>query len=111
MKKLIFALTSLLCLQTLNATSEEAIPDVQEREVIFANFLGKTLEHEKSNRPAQYLRNDKILFQVTAFPAKEIDERQCRDFILIDFSESEAGREKNGTACKKSAEIWYPING
>ncbi len=110
MKSLILTITVLFCLHTMNAKAEERLPDAQERAVIFANLLGKTLEYEKSHHPAQYLLNGKVLLEVSALLTKETEGRSCRDFLLIDYSESEAGREVKGTACRKSKEIWYPIN-
>lgn len=92
-----------------HGVSEDLDIDPIEKIRLLTNSLSQTLEYERSNKPQEFGYDDIVMFEITAFPAKKINDDVCRDFLIRDFSVSETGTEQRGTACRKSKENWRPI--
>lgn len=89
--------------------TEDLDIDPIEKVRLLRSSLSQTLEYERSNEPQEFGYDDIVVFEITAFPAKQINNDVCRDFLIRDFSESDIGTEQKGTACRKTKENWRPI--
>lgn len=98
---------SLLSVQ--HGVTEDLDIDPIEKIRLLRDSLSQTLEYERSNEPQEFGYDDIVVFEITAFPAKQINNDVCRDFLILDFSESDTATEQRGTACRKSKENWRPI--